>query len=122
MLGRNSRATGLVFLTAYLLLNAAALYAMVRFGGFDAGDALGVSAVFGVGFSFAAWLSTIRVKPLPYQVRGPWRESATLLVYLLPLTSIVAWGFGAIHRNLQASRPIRWRSPLSVPGMQLTMV
>ena len=100
MLGRNSRATGLVFLTAYLLLNAAALYAMVRFGGFDAGDALGVSAVFGVGFSFAAWLSTIRVKPLPYQVRGPWRESATLLVYLLPLTSIVAWGFGAIHRNL----------------------
>ncbi len=94
---RESRATGVAFLAVYVLLYAATLFAMVRFRGFDASDALGVFAVLGVGFSLAAWLLTIGVKPLPYQVREPGRESAALLLYLVPLTAAVAFGFGAIH-------------------------
>ena len=71
---------------------------MVRFGNFDAGDSLGVFAVLGVGFSVAAWLLTIGVKPLPYEVRQPRKESAALLLYLIPLAAFVALGFSAIHR------------------------
>jgi len=95
-LGR--RSTGLFFLLAYLLTYAAALYAMVRFGGFDAGDALGVFAVLGAGFSLAAWLMTVGIQPLPYQVRDPHRELMVLLAYLVPLAAFIAYGFSAIHR------------------------
>ena len=93
------RAKGLTLLAAYVALYAAALFAMVRFGRFDASDALGVFAVLGVGFSLAAWLLTIGVTPLPYQVRRPQRETVTLLVYLVPLAVFIAYGFSAIHRS-----------------------
>src|SRR5664279_2267447 len=59
---------GLVLLGTYVALYAATLFAMVRLGGFDAGDALGVFGVLGVGFSLIAWLLTLGVKPLPYYV------------------------------------------------------
>jgi len=93
-----SKMTGLALLASYIALYAAALYAMARFGHFDAGDALGVFAVLGVGFSLAAWLLTIGVKPLPYRVLEPGREVRTLLLYLIPLTAFIAFGFAAIHR------------------------
>ncbi len=70
---------------------------MVRFGKFDPSDSLGVFAVLGVGFSFAAWLLTIGVTPLPYRVREPRRESVMLLVYLVPLAAFIAYGFSALH-------------------------
>jgi len=41
------RAKGLTLLAAYVALYAATLFAMVRFGRFDASDALGVFAVLG---------------------------------------------------------------------------
>src|SRR5271166_1465381 len=94
------RAKGLTLLAAYVALYAATLYAMVRFGHFDASDALGIFAVLGVGFSLAAWLLTLGVTPLPYLVRKPQRETATLLAYLLPLAVFIAYGFSAIHRSI----------------------
>jgi CAAX protease family protein len=94
---RNSR-LGLVLLASYVALYAVTLFAMVRFGGFDSGDALGVLGVLGVGFSLIAWLLTLGVKPLPYYVRQPSRELQRLLLYMLPLAVFIAYGFGAIHR------------------------
>jgi membrane protease YdiL (CAAX protease family) len=92
------RSTGFTLLGAYLALYAATLYGMVRFGHFDASDSIGVFAVLGVGFSLIAWLLTIGVKPLPYEVREPWQETAMLLAYLIPLAVFIAYGFDAIHR------------------------
>jgi membrane protease YdiL (CAAX protease family) len=71
---------------------------MVRLGQFEASEALGVFTVLGVGFSLAAWLLTIGMKPLPYRVLEPNREVAALLWYLLPLTVFIAFGLSAIHR------------------------
>ena len=71
---------------------------MVRFGGFDAGESLGVFAVLGVGFSLIAWLLTLGVDPLAYRVREPGRELRLLLLYMVPLAGFIAYGFGAIHR------------------------
>jgi len=93
----STRRVGLILLVAYLVLYAATLYAMVRFGGFDAGDSMGVFAVLGVGFSFLAWLLTIGITPLPYRVREPGRELQLLLLYMVPLAVFIAYGFGAIH-------------------------
>jgi membrane protease YdiL (CAAX protease family) len=102
VLQKGGKTTGLVPLSAYVALYAITLFAMVRFGSFDAGESLGVFAVLGIGFSLAAWLLTIGVKPLPYEVRRPQREIAILLAYLLPLTAFVAYGFAAIHRLVPA--------------------
>ena len=71
---------------------------MVRFGQFEAVQTHGRLRGPGVGFSLAAWLLTIGVKPLPYQVREPRKKRMTLLVYLLPLAVFIAFGFSAIHR------------------------
>jgi membrane protease YdiL (CAAX protease family) len=95
---RQSKLAGPLLLLAYVLTYAATLYGMVRGGGFEAGDAIGVFAVLGVGFSVLAWLLTIGIQPLPYQVREPRRESIALLTYLIPLAAFIAYGFSAIHR------------------------
>jgi membrane protease YdiL (CAAX protease family) len=96
------RSTGISLLVAYLTLYAATLFAMVRYGRFDASDSLGVFTVLGVGFTLVAWLLTIGVKPLPYEVRAPKPETATLLLYLVPLAAFIAYGFNAIHRWVPA--------------------
>ncbi len=97
-LHRDRKTTGLALLAAYIAIYAATLYAMVRFGQFDAGEALGVFAILGVGFSIVAWVLTIGMKPLPYRVLEPGRELTTLVAYLVPLTAFIAFGFSAIHR------------------------
>jgi hypothetical protein len=102
MANQGSRRVGFSLLVSYLILYAATLYAMVRFGGFDAGDSLGVFAVLGVGFSLVAWLLTLGVAPLPYRVREPGRELRLLLLYMVPLAVFIAYGFGAIHRWVPA--------------------
>jgi len=93
-----NRTTGISLLGGYVAVNATTLYAMVRLGQFEASEALGVFTVLGVGFSLAAWLLTIGMKPLPYRVLEPNREVAALLWYLLPLTVFIAFGLSAIHR------------------------
>ena len=95
---RRGKATGIALFTVYVALYSATLFAMVRFGKFNASDSLGVFAVLGVGFSFAAWLLTIGVEPLPYRVRNPTREMGAVLIYLVPLSAFIAFGFSAIHR------------------------
>ncbi len=95
---RTGSRIGWVLLAAYVVLYAATLFAMVRFGGFDPGDALGVFGVLGVGFSLIAWLFTFGVKPLPYQVHKPGRELQAILLYMIPLAIFLVYGFDAIHR------------------------
>jgi len=99
---RRGLSTGISLLVAYTLLYATALWAMVRYGGFDASDSLGVFVVLGIGFSLVAWLLTIGVKPLPYEVRKASQETAALLIYLIPLAACIAYGFSAIHRWVPA--------------------
>ena len=95
---RQGKLAGPLLLLAYVLTYGATLYAMVRLGGFEAGEALGVFAVLGLGFSVVAWLLTIGIQPLPYQVRQPRQETLALLIYLVPLAAFIAYGFSAIHR------------------------
>ena len=92
-----NRATGPLLLAAYVALYASTLAGMVRFGGFDAADSLGVFAVLGVGFSLIAWLLTIAIGPLAYQVWQPKTELTSLLAYMVPLAVFIAYGFTAIH-------------------------
>jgi len=94
----------MALLAGYAVLYALTLFAMIRFGHFEAGEALGVLAVLGVGFSLLAWLLTLGVKPLAYNVHDASTELAYLLLYLLPLAAVVAYGFDAVHR-LVATQP-----------------
>ncbi len=96
------KTTGVLLLAGYAVVYFATLYAMVRFGQFEAGEAIGVFAILGVGFSLAAWVLTIGVQPMFYRVMKPGREVSTLLAYLLPLTLFIAIGFSAIHHYLSA--------------------
>jgi hypothetical protein len=80
------------------MVYAATLFAMVRYGRFDASELLPVFWVLGIAFSPVAWLLTIGIQPLPYEVREPRQETAALLIYLTPLAVFVAYGFSAIHR------------------------
>jgi membrane protease YdiL (CAAX protease family) len=82
------------------MVYAATLFALVRYGRFDASESLGVFVVLGIGFSLVAWLLTIGIKPLPYEVREPRQETAALLMYLIPLAVFIAYGFSAIHRRV----------------------
>ena len=95
---RPRRYTGLGLLAAYLSVYAGSLYAMVTQGGFDASEALGIAAVLGLGFSLASWLLTLRARPLLYDVLEPAPELFTLLLYMLPLTACVTWGFDWVRR------------------------
>jgi membrane protease YdiL (CAAX protease family) len=92
------RSTGLALLGTFLALYAGTLYAMVRFGRFEAADSLSVFAVLGIGFSLIAWVLTIGIKPLLCDVREPKQEIAALLAYIVPLAVFIAYGFSAIHR------------------------
>ncbi len=93
---------GPVLLAGYLALYAATLLAMQRAGNFDVSEPLLVLAIVGIGFSVAAWLLTIGVKPLPYAVRQPRKELTFIAIYLLPVVAFITWGLGAIHRYIPA--------------------
>ena len=99
------RWTGLLLLTGYLALYATTLYNMSRWGAYDPADALTVAAILGVGFSVAAWLFTIGVKPLAYRVSQPARELAVVTIYLIAVTAVVTWGFDWIRRVVPTNPP-----------------
>jgi CAAX protease family protein len=117
MMRTAGNSTGLALLTGYVAVYAATLYAMVRFGQFAAGDALGVFAVLGVGFSLAAWLLTIGVDPLPFRLRQANRELAMLLGYLIPLVGFITFGFEAIHREIPGEPAVS----LAILGAKLSV-
>jgi membrane protease YdiL (CAAX protease family) len=94
----NRHSVGFALLAAYLALYAVVLYAMATRAHFDPSDALTVAAILGVGFSLAAWLFTIGVKPLPYLVSQPAREVALVAIYLIAVTAVVTWGFDWIRQ------------------------
>lgn len=110
---RKGSTVGILLLIAYVALYFAVLYAMSRFGGFDSGDAIGIFAVLGVGFSLLAWLLTLGLKPLPYHVHQPRPEAATMLLYLVPLAAFVAYGFDAV-RHLEQVEPAQSLAILAV--------
>ena len=97
-----SRRSGIVLLAGYLALYAATLLAMQRAGNFDVSEPLLVVAIVGIGFSLAAWLLTIGVKPLAYTVRQPQKELTVIAIYLVPVVAFFTWGLGAIHRYIPA--------------------
>jgi len=89
---------GIPFLVGYLGLYASMLLAMRRAGNFDPTEPLLVFTILGVGFSLAAWLFTVRVRPLDYSVVSPRSELAMVAAWLLPVVAFVTWGLGLLHR------------------------
>lgn len=87
----SARAAGAVGL--YVLAYAAALARLARAPGFQAGEALGVLLVFGLGGSLVAWLATLGLAPRHPAVRAPARESAVVAVYLA-LFALLVLGVG----------------------------
>ena len=89
---------GVPLLVGYLGLYASMLLAMRRAGNFDITEPLLVFTILGVGFSLAAWLFTLHVRPLDYSVVSPRGELVTVAAWLLPVVAFVTWGLGLLHR------------------------
>jgi membrane protease YdiL (CAAX protease family) len=98
----DTRQIGLALLVAYLIVYVGMLLAMRRAATFDLAEPLMVLAILGVGFSLAAWLLTIGIHPLEYQIQKPKSELTVVLVYLVPLVVFVTWGLGFLHRYVPA--------------------
>ncbi len=86
-------------LAAYGAIYAALLWAMWRSSGYDVSEPLLVLGLLGVGFSASAWLFTYRTVPLPYEVRNPRNELATVGVLLVFEVVFITWGLGYLHRR-----------------------
>ena len=85
-------------LFAYLAIYAAFLFAMWRSAGYDVSEPLLVLGLLGAGFSAAAWLLTLSAAPLPYEVRNPRSELATVALLLAVGVAFITWGLGYLHR------------------------
>jgi membrane protease YdiL (CAAX protease family) len=103
-----NRRIGAALLAGYLVLYAATLVAMHRKANFDVTEPLLVLGIVGIGFSAAAWLLTIGVKPLAYSVRQPRKELTVIAAYLIPVVAFLTWGLGAIHRYIPADPADAW--------------
>jgi len=91
-----SRATGAVLL--YAAAYGASVAVLSAAPEFQAGEALAVMLIFGVGFSLAAWLATSKAAPLPWTVKAPGRESGILCGYLvLFAVGFLGWGLTALR-------------------------
>lgn len=93
-----SRRIGIALLVGYLVVYAGMLFVMHRVGGFDVTEPLQVLAILGLGFSLAAWLMTVGVRPLDYSIPRPGRELAVVGVCLLLVVVFVTWGLASLHR------------------------
>ena len=90
-----------VAIAAYLLLYGLSIVRLASSPGFEAGESLAVFIIFGLGFSAAAWFSTIGVKPAIVEVRAPGREFGAVILYLAIFAVLVlGWGFSAIKQGI----------------------
>jgi uncharacterized protein len=96
------RKIGFVLLVAYLAMYAGILLAMRRAASFDIAEPLTVLTILGVGFSLAAWLLTIGVRPLDYPIFKPKSELTAVAVYLVPVVAFATWGLDLLHRYVPA--------------------
>ena len=83
------------FLVGYAAAYVSLLVSMHLLLGFDVSEPLLVLGVMGLGFSGLAWWTTRKAIALPFTVKRPGRETGLLLLYLLPLTTYLAWGRNA---------------------------
>lgn len=91
-----SRAAGALLL--YAAAYGASVAVLSRAPEFQAGEALAVMLIFGIGFSLAAWLATMKATPLPWRVTAPGREIAILCGYLvLFAVGFLGWGLTALR-------------------------
>jgi len=64
---------------------------------FEAGEALAVMLIFGLGLSVAAWLTTAQAAPVQVDVRAPARELGVLCAYLVLFGFLyLGWGLSAL--------------------------
>lgn len=80
-------------IAAYALAYIASLMWLSGAPGFEAGESLAVLLIFGLGFSFCAWLATRGITPAAHRVDRPALESAAVLGYLA-LFAVGFLGFG----------------------------
>ena len=98
---RMMRAVGA--LTAYLGIYGVALSWLGRSANFEAGESLAVLLIFGVGFSLAAWVSSIGIKAPVVLVQSPRREwSATLIYLALFAVLFLGWGLSFLQTLVPA--------------------
>src|SRR5579862_3265912 len=95
---RGNGVLGPAFLAGYGALYAGMLLAMRKAGDFDVTEPLFVLAILGFGFPLAAWLMTLRVAPLRYEVANPQQELRTVAVCLAVVVAFITWGLGWLHR------------------------
>lgn len=82
------------YIAGYLILYALTLWVLARFAGFDPGDALGVFATLGVGFTFLAWLFTLKSRAEAPQIHRPGLEMGVVFAYLLLFAfGVLGYGF-----------------------------
>jgi len=87
--------------TAYVVLYALSIARLASAPGFDTGESLAVFLIFGIGFSIAAWVSTIGVEPAAIEVRAPKREFVAVVIYLaLFAVLVLGWGLSALKESV----------------------
>lgn len=74
---------GIALLIGYRGLYTCMLLVMRRANSFDISEPLLVLSILGAGFSGAAWLCTLHVRPLNYPVVSPGRELAIVAAWLV---------------------------------------
>ncbi|MCI0602627.1 CPBP family intramembrane metalloprotease [bacterium] len=85
----------------YVLLYALSIAILASSPGFNAGESLAVFLIFGVGFSIAAWLSTIGVEPARVEVQRPGSEFIAVFFYLLIFAILIlGWGLSAVKDSI----------------------
>lgn len=114
----SGRAIGAII--TYSALYALALLWLGRSASFAAGESLAVLLIFGLGFSLAAWLCSVGVRPIELPVRAPRKEwSATLIYLALFALLFLGWGLSALHALVP---PGRLQEGLILAAKLLTMV
>ena len=77
------------YVFGYLALYGLTLWVLARYVGFDPGDAIGVFLTLGLGFTFLAWLFTLKSRAEAPVLRRPGVEMGAVFAYLV----IFAFGF-----------------------------